>query len=166
MGYAAPDSYPQEHVTNKVDGVDTIYPIEVTYDCLRRVCIEAAQKLESGTWTTTTVTSYLKRHGINPDSIDALTERSLNIRALAEAEKNHDDNPSVENAEILEALREEKEDAPDKFLPWQYPAPWEAGIHLHQCHQAGMHLLFLGIVKTMCFVIQDWASRRKKFAHL
>ena len=110
--------------------------------------------------------AYLKAHGINVKSSNGLIERANNIRALTEAENVAKQEPTEENLESLRMLEEEKLENPELFEPWPYPAIWDTGMDLQQCHQASMHLLFLGVVKTTVFGVQQWAARRKKYSQL
>jgi hypothetical protein len=48
------------------------------------------------------------------------------------------------------------------FERWKFPAVWCRGVDLQQHIDVAMHLLFLGIVKTVMLQIQEWMVRRNK----
>ena len=56
----------------------------------------------------------------------------------------------------------EKQLNPSKFTIIQNPAFWKSNIDLHQCIDAVMHLIFLGIVKLTITEVLSWLSSHKK----
>ena len=141
--------------------------MKLTYEFLKKIVKEAHDKLVNGDWTTAQATTYLKTYAINTSSIEALTTCANNICAYDKAKEKLATEDNEVNRALVESFEEEKVLSPVLHQPWQHPAIWDSELDLHvNCHQAGMHLLFLGIAKTMVWVIQDWATKRKKYTTL
>jgi hypothetical protein len=45
---------------------------------------------------------------------------------------------------------------------WSFPAIWQRGVQLEQHIDVIMHLLFLGVIKTVMQNIQEWMVKRNK----
>ena len=67
---------------------------------------------------------------------------------------------------MIQTIDAERQRDPARYSKWVPPAIWGSGLVIGQLAEAGMHLLFLGVVKTIIFVIQDWASLRQKSTSL
>ena len=88
------------------------------------------------------------------------------MRGYAEAVRILSAEDNDENQSLVQSFEEEIQSNPAAYQPWEKPAAWTSELDIQQCHQAGMHLLFLGVVKTMVFLVSDWAIRRKKYSTL
>lgn len=162
MQYLPPDSYPEE----KLEEGRKLKPTVVTYPLLMEVCAETEQKVIRKEWSPAQATAYLKAYGLNQESVTGLLLCASNISALSEARRMVESAPSPDATAMLTTLEEEATEDPELYQPWSRPTIWNSGIEIKQCHQAGMHLLFLGVVKTMVFTVQEWAARRKKYTTL
>ena len=54
-----------------------------------------------------------------------------------------------------------KEETPEKYEMWQFPALWNSSVELEDITESIMHQFFLGIVKNLLLELMDWASLRK-----
>lgn len=159
MEYNAPDGFPLNE--------EKLKPVRLTYEFLKKTVQEVHDKLVNGDWTTTQATTYLKTYGLNLASIEGITTCANNIRAYNQAKEKLATEDNEANRALVESFEEDRVLSPEKHQAWQYPAIWDSDLDLHvHCHQAGMHLLFLGIAKTMVWVIQAWATGRKKYTTL
>ena len=157
MDYDPPKNYPEEKLNN-----GKVEPLILTYEFLKKECLYVHNKITSNTWTEENAMAYLKSIGLNDKSCKSLIRNASNMKNLTEAEKALEEEDNEENRLLVESVHELKEENPTEFEPWRHPAVWNAGIELTQCHQAGMHLLFLGVVKSMITVVSDWATKQKK----
>jgi hypothetical protein len=89
-------------------------------------------------------------------------ECATNCRLLAEFENNQEMNGDPEIQLSYQQLLVKKLAAPEKFMMWKYPALWNRGVQLSQHVDVVMHLIFLGVVKTVIQMVQDWSKKRGK----
>ena len=162
MTYEPPGGYPVE----KLPRNKQLKATKITYALLKEATAEAHSNILAGEWTTKTATVYLKSLGLNSSSCEQLVTHANNMKTLNSAEEAFSEEPTEQNSTLSEALREEVGKDPTAYQPWSTPVAWDSGLDIQQCHQAGMHLLFLGVAKTMVFVIQEWASKAKKYSQL
>jgi len=67
----------------------------------------------------------------------------------------------VPSPEFLE-LEKERGKKPELYAMWSFPATWQRGVQLDQHIDVIMHLLFLGVIKTIMQNIQEWMVKRNK----
>jgi hypothetical protein len=58
----------------------------------------------------------------------------------------------------------DKETNPLSYRMWSMPAFWKRGVELHQHVDVVMHMIFLGVVRTITEMVQEWSKRRGKNA--
>jgi hypothetical protein len=59
-----------------------VYPIELTYDTLKRAAMATQQKLLSGEWSPTVAKSHLKENGINKGYRNLIVQQGGNCRTF------------------------------------------------------------------------------------
>lgn len=155
LKFDPPANYPQ----NLIPFSGKLSPQKVTYKLLKRAVEVAHDGIVFKGWKTSTMIDYLRAHGLNEEAIQNVKQRAMNFKKL--------------NAVIIscsgdiqapsfDALHKEKKSDPSMFEMWKFPAFWCRGVDLQQHIDVAMHLLFLGIVKTVMQQIQEWMVRRNK----
>jgi hypothetical protein len=65
-------------------------------------------------------------------------------------------------AEERQAVLQEASNHPYQWAPWPTPAVWSRRVDLVQHPDVPMHLLFLGVVKTVVQRVEEWMSNKGK----
>lgn len=134
-------------------------PIELTYADLVAAVDLAQENIMKHIWGAQDARSYLKYHGINNDCIAEIITKTENIRTMKYAEENKEQNP-----ELYQGLVDKQTYDPQYFEPWEKPAQWHRGLELWQHVDTIMHLIFLGVVKSICTVTVDYLKHRGKWS--
>jgi hypothetical protein len=148
MGYALGGVANEKILPKKTTHYD--YPIELTYECLKKVVRLTQQKIENGEWSVNQGSSYLKENCINVAFVEPIVEKAKNLCELRQAFENAETDPSK-----WEALVEDNESTPHKYSACQVPGVWDRDRYV----DTPMHLLFLGVVKAVFYYVGIWSSR-------
>jgi len=92
---------------------------------------------------------------MNSEAVNGITEHAVNCRKLNRAQPG--------SPEFV-TLMEKKLKHPNKYLPWEIPSLWSRAVTLDQHVDVPMHLLFLGITKTVLSMVKEWTLGRRKEA--
>ena len=60
------------------------------------------------------------------------------------------------NPQQYEKIQQENQSNPHLFQRWRFPSIWMWGCSLHQHVDVSMHLLFLGVMKSVIQMVQEW----------
>jgi hypothetical protein len=161
MNHRPEDDYPESELEDDIDlnGVTTktLKCKQLSFSILKEVVKHTHDKIVAGEWTKSTARAYLSRFCLNTQSQEDLIQCASNTstyqKALAE-----------NNAEVIEACNALMIEEPEKHGEWKYPVMWNSGISLQQVTEPCMHLLFLGLMKNYCFLIQEWAAMRNQYS--
>lgn len=113
---------------------------------------------EGETWTSQQCKTFLKYTGYNTKAVADIIQRCNNIRNFNEIQSNH----TKYNPEPLAAIMKEKDDNPEKYEPFSAPSSWYHFNDTSVFVDVPMHLLFLGIVKTVTLDLGVWLKSVKK----
>ena len=102
-------------------------------------------------WTVRGATAFLHANGLNTEAISNVLECASNCKNLAQLEASMDLNPQQ-----YDEIQRERESNPHLFQRWKFPSIWMWGCSLHQHVDVSMHLLFLGIMKSVIQMVQEW----------
>ena len=157
MDFPIPQDYPDD-LRTKANG--KLSPKRITYLNLKNAKLKCHNKLLTGEWSEKNAKAYLKVEGMNNYIIDNIIGNALNERKFKYVISNYGDN----SPEYMFMMKQ-KEVAPDKYTILKDPAFWKSNLDLHQCIDAVMHLIFLGIVKQTLSEVISWLSltRKKNF---
>ena len=134
----------------------TLRPVVLTYERLRFAAQIAHEKVFNGLWTMKAAKVFLRVKGMNLEAVNGITECSNNCRKVSRTQPG-----SPEFVKLMEL----KIMSPSDYAPWKIPALWaRAGVTLDQHVDVPMHLLFLGITKTVVMMVQEWTLGRSKKA--
>ena len=160
VNFPPPKDYPIEHIPSG----NLLSPIKLSYAVMKYAVFTAHNEFVTGSWNKKNVDSFLRVHGLNNEAIFSIMECATNCRLLAEFENNQEMNGDPEIQLSYQQLLVKKLAAPEKFMVWKYPALWNRGVQLSQHVDVVMHLIFLGVVKTVIQMVQDWSKKRGKNA--
>lgn len=159
LEYNPPENFPKPELNanSKINGK------KLCYAALKAHVDKAHQKVIASEWNKTEASSYLKACGLKTSCVKIAIKCMTNCHGYQMAlQKQCDGEP--DSQQIVQAYKEQKSKKPFMFQKWAGPPIWYSGIYIQQSHQAGMHILHLGIAKTMVLVVQDWAAGRKKYS--
>ena len=149
-----PPDYPKECI---ILPNGKLRPQKITYNKLIKAKELSHNNLVSGRWSEKSAKSFLKVQGMNNFIIDMIIEHALNERKFNYVMSTYD-----QQSPEYRYMFKEKQLNPSKFTIIQNPAFWKSNIDLHQCIDAVMHLIFLGIVKLTITEVLSWLSSHKK----
>ena len=148
-----PDNYPTvegtaaKKRTISADGEQFLLPFVITYEGLRTATAVAHSEYLGGRWNEQMCDAYLRVECIDDKTRDSIIDNAKNARALL----------ITQCEEERQFLLEAKEENPASFEPIPTPPLWSRdSIELWSHVDTIMHLLFLGVVKTIVFTIQKW----------
>ncbi|MFY7881041.1 MAG: hypothetical protein ACOVR6_01995 [Fimbriimonas sp.] len=160
MNFPPPKDYPADHIPEG----NVLSTKKLTYSMMKFAVTTAHNEFVSGRWNKKNIDSYLRVHGLNNEAIAAITECCMNCKLLADMESNPLllNDPDVQLS--WQRLLVKRRNAPEKYRMWKIPALWDRGVQLFQHVDVIMHLLFLGVVKTVIQMVQEWSKKRGKNA--
>ena len=74
------------------------------------------------------------------------------------------DENSTSSDSLKAAVSQEKNRRAHLYEPWPLPAVWKRGVHLYQHPDVPMHLLCLGVVKSVILQVDKWMTKSCKGA--
>jgi hypothetical protein len=152
--YPAPTNYPRE-MCNK-DGM--LRPFRQYSERLKDSARISHKKFVSGDWDQKMVEAYLGVEIISPIGVKEILDNAKNDKSMMEASKERDMYPDT-----YAAIKDHKQRMPSMYGPWIPPPSWERR-ELCEHIDVLMHLVFLGIVKSVIKWIQYWMTLKSKNA--
>ena len=151
MDFLPGDNYPEEMIPH----TGCLRPFIISYDTMKEAVLLTHDKLVNQEWSYKECEGYLRVNGLSTDSIKQVLDNALSELTYELTVRDKDTNP--ENFHIME---KEKNNHPECFSRWKFPAVWTRSYPLDQFIDVPMHLLFLGIQKTIMKRVTLWHSRR------
>ena len=115
----------------------------------------AHDKLVKEEWSCKNCKCHLRVNGLSTNAIKHVLDNALSV--LTCELTFHDKEINPENFDIME---KEKNNHPDCSNRWNFPSVWTRHYPLYQFIDVLMHLLFLGIQRTIMKRVTLWHSRR------
>lgn len=156
LDFDPPNNYPQNLIPRLSRKLS---PQQISYNLLKKAVEVAHNGVVFEGWRTSTMTDYLRVHGLNEEAIQSVKQRAINLKKYNAVIISCNGDIT---APSFDALHKEKKKDPSMFEMWKIPAVWHRGVDLQQHIDVAMHLLFLGIVKTVMHQIQEWMVHRNK----
>ena len=155
LDFSPPPNYP---ITELALPNKKLRPSRITYDSLKEAVGKSHDKIVSGSWTTDNANAYLWVHGINNEARKEIMEAAINERTFNQLFSVQDSKRDEFNA-----ICRLKEQDPNLYKRWEFPALWSRGTQLCQHVDVIMHLVFLGVVRATIKRIEDWMKSKGKF---
>ena len=138
----------------------TIKPFAITFDLMKHVLLTSHTELVNQIWTKEHVNAYLRLFCVNTKCVDSIilhAENELSKNTLSN-DIHTNSNKRDYNAMICCKLKN-----PPFYEPCIGPATYRRSIKLTQHLDVTMHLVFLGIVRTVTKKIQKWTKLRGSY---
>jgi hypothetical protein len=127
---------------------------------LKRAAMVTQQKLLSGEWSPTVAKSHLKENGINEGYRNLIVRQGGNRRTFdLMKEKAERGGAGVVELAAWQKIQKEKELFPTKYFMPKTPSLWNRDLLLRLFVDTPMHLLFLGIAKSIFGKISLWSAQ-------
>lgn len=135
-----------------------LVPKRITYDNIQKAIMLITNEILKANIKHSECKSYLKNFGINIDAQVQIIENAMNMKRWKDSEENKDDDP-----EKFRELCREKEKFPARFEMFRMPSAWyHRTCDISIFVDVPMHLLMLGVVKTVMITVGDWLRLLKK----
>jgi hypothetical protein len=132
--------------------------MKLSYQILADAVELAHDGFVAGDWELLEVHRWLKMHCIK---LECVTSILLHADKCKEFHDVMDVNANSSDA-LKEAVTQEKNRRPHLYTRWPLPAVWTRGVNLDQHPDIPMHLLCLGIVKTVILRVSRWMAKKCK----
>lgn len=145
-------------LTNKLDEPEQqlLCPFKITYDGLKNAVDFIHDAFCHHEWSHQQCSSYLQVEGLDDKIIEKVLEHASRCYSLLIAQSDQ---------EKYRAIINDARQNPSKYQKLAYPAPWiRPGMTLNLHPDVIMHLLFLGVVKTVLGQIQSWHVAQMKWS--
>ena len=145
MGVEKPNDYPtKQHpdsptppLGREVEGIDLLFPIELSYDILKAGVQFCFFNCYHSIWSKTAALAYLKALCINEKyGNEYVYQVALNCKNIS----------NINSSNINDFI--------------VYPVIWKSGISLDQCIDTPMHHLFHGVIKSIMEETMHWLSKK------
>ena len=133
-----PNDHPTTHLPDK-EAAPTMEPKRIKFEACREACEKVCQLRSGGVWNDKQCGAYLKRKGI-----------ALRISSEVLAYVEHCKDEGKEEEDIVDGLA-------DEVLPALWSLP---GVTIEDFVDVPMHLIFLGVVKSMTILIIQWLKAK------
>jgi hypothetical protein len=163
--YEPPKNYPKgyllggvvSHATTDATDRKVVLPMMLTYYMLKHVVTLAHDKLVSGDWSVTVTRCFLSTNGINESYSSLLIRRAQNCKKYRDAWED-----AAQEPEAYERLEADRRNHPKKYERAPFPSTWNRNLPLRIYVDTPMHLLFLGVARTVFELIGMWAKRSER----
>jgi len=154
LRFPAPTNYPPEFADSKFTIPSTKLNFEKLVDDVK-LC---HNNIVNSQWTSKTAESFLKSLCLSIDTIDDIIEHGFRTRLIEIIKLKSKKNLNDAESEILI----DYQNNPKKYEMWKCPAIWRKEIPIDSYVDAPMHLLFLGIAKSLFMDIREFLISRNK----
>jgi hypothetical protein len=103
--------------------------------------------------------NVLRYFGLCGDAIDNIVMNGLNARQLRDAVLNR-----RSNLEEYNKFKDDNRENPSKYIEWKLPSSWFGEDHVRLYADVPMHLLFLGITKSVMIKATKWLTIKRHFS--
>jgi hypothetical protein len=160
LRFKIPDHYPNDALSDEERSAGKLFPRTLTLPSLRQNMRKASKNLVNKTWNEEGARIFLKVAGVNEEWRDKLV-----VFCRFALKLNGED---VVGAKEL--LTEEEEEWAEKTLLEEsvapMPAAWKDDIEFLQNIDVPMHLLFLGLVRTVVELVVKYTKSARKYTDL
>jgi hypothetical protein len=155
LDFLPPNNYPSDLLPPS----KKLSPKRITYETMMDAVGTAHDGLVNNNWKVATLTDYLRVNGLNDEAVQSMKKCTIKCKNYKDVKQIHsEDAPSPEFLE----LEKERENKPELYAMWSFSATWQRGVPFDQHIDIIMHLLFMGLIKTIMQNIQEWMMKRTK----
>lgn len=152
--YYKPD---KDYPSYMTDDDGQIEPQQINKNKLETALSFVHDEIMKGTLNTVKSKSILKYNGFNTQTQDMIVDCSINYKKYFEASKNKE-----KDEETYLSLQEDFNDDPKKYQKYTLPSSWYHFTDLKAHVDVPMHLLMLGVVKSVMLKIGIWLRFRSQ----
>ena len=134
--------------------VGTLNPIVLTYSTLINVVNITHDNLVKRKWKMSEASTFLSANGINDKLAAQIVKQGRNCSIYELARERRDKDPERYNK-----LEKQRVSNPSLVEKASVPSVWDRGLPLKLYIDTPMHLLFLGIAKTVFWYIGVWSGK-------
>ena len=146
---------PKDYPVDKIADDGFVPALRLSFPLLRQVVEDAHEKVRNTSWKEKEAIAYLRAHCLSKKAIEAIVARATNCSLFEDIQSTRDI-----TSDEYRALTEEKLNSPEQFERWPLPSLWDDSIPLERYGDVPMHLLFLGVGKTLVLDTQEWLKAR------
>jgi hypothetical protein len=154
LRFNRPKSFPKTHQLGGEIGQGQLSPIVLTHEVLKKVLDLTFEMVSTGKWTAGQGRAYITTNCINQRFAKVAVARALNVLNLETAKTEFQ-----EDEARYRRLLHDQEKHPHKYKQVPTPALYERGVPLRAFVDTPMHLLLLGVCRTVFRRITTWATR-------
>lgn len=138
--YPPPEDYPHE----EIPACGMLRFKKMEFEDLKNACDRAHEARVKQEWEDKHVKAYLKAHALNDETVNGVLSHAklCLMKQVAHATKKDDPQAYLD-------VMEQVKNSPELFTKWKHHPIWNSGVRMVQVVCIIMHLLFLGIVKTL-----------------
>jgi hypothetical protein len=149
LRFKQPQYFPKKYILGgELDQGDLL-----PYDVLSKVLGSTFRMVSMGKWTTGQGKTYMTSNCINSKYATVAVVRATNVFNLQNAQEDAKDSP------WLRRLLLDEENHPEKYKLLDLPAMYTRGVPLHIFVDPLMHLLLLGVCRSVFQRVSSWAAR-------
>lgn len=134
-----------------------IHPQQITKKKLETAITFVHDEIQKGALNNAKAKSILKYNGINREAQEMIVECANNYKKLFDAYNNKTNDPDT-----YISIQEDYRDEPIKFQKYTLPSAWYHFPDLNAHVDVPMHLLMLGVVKSVMLKIGIWLRFRSQ----
>jgi hypothetical protein len=158
LRFKCPKGYPVSELDDDERLSKKMKPKRIRLSGLKQSSDKATEKLIRNEWKEETCRVFLKTNGINEKWVNSILSFAKGLKGISI------NTPAGMNGVSQEDLTKTEQKLLDGITP--FPAGWEDPIHFFQNLDVPMHLLFLGVVKTVVELTFRWCKQKRKFTDL
>ena len=151
LSYTPEKTYPASKLN--ADGKVVMKPI--TRSDLLSCLDDVNLAIERNIWTTATCKAYLKTNGFHTKAIEDIIDGATNYVAFYQAKETRNEEPHQ-----WMTINKEREEDPRKYELWDLPPSWYEEETTEIFADVPMHLLLLGISKSVYIKVGKWLKIR------
>jgi hypothetical protein len=149
------ENFPKDYLLGGDEGTGPLTPIQLNYTILTQVINLSFEMVAKGEWKMGQGLVYMTDNCLNKKYAHVHVTRASN-RCLYNKAKNNDQRNTVRSDQIIA----DQLINPNRYLPLPIPSLYTRGVPLHAFTDTPMHLIPLGIGKSVFFRIMTWSARR------
>jgi hypothetical protein len=157
LSFPPPPNYPLDY-----DQLENghIQSKKLNFGILISIIKKVHSNIVTNIWSSKEAEAVLRTYCINSNTIDAIIDRSFNQKMIDNIMKE----PNYATNEDYKQIIIDYQNNPEMYQQYIHPSTWKSKNDIQTFVEAPMHLLFLGIAKTIFIDINVWLSKISKYS--